>query len=118
MTNSSRDLITSRFSLDPEELCLSNKLISDLVDLLVLFLTVYADLGFGFATGCLIIIAEIIYRKLTRPGRLNSGCGTILLLLLLSAILIAVTAWNVDKYYAPVPEWEIVYADELRTSIY
>ena len=61
---------------------------------------------------------EIIYRKIRRPGRLNSGCGTILLLLLLSATLFAVTAWNVDKYYAPVPEWEIVYADDLRTSIY
>ena len=87
-------------------------------ELLHFCLIVYADLGFGFATGCLIIIAEIIYMRLTRPGRLNSGCGTILLLLLLSASLVAVTAWNVDKYYAPVPEWEIVYADDLRTSIY
>ena len=71
-------------------------------ELLYFCLIVYADLGFGFATGCLIIIVEIIYRKLTRPGRLNSGCGTILLLLTLSAILTAVTAWMVDEYDEPV----------------
>ena len=51
---------------------------------------------------CVIIIAEIIYAKLTR--KLQSGCGTILLLLILSAILTTVTIWMIAEYYDPVAE--------------
>ena len=63
------------------------------------FFSVYANLGFGLAAGCVIIIAEIIYAKLTMPGNLQSGCGTILLLLILSGSLAAVTSWMIIEYY-------------------
>ena len=83
--------------------------------LLHLIFIVYADLGFGFASGCLIIIAEIIYMRLTRPGRLKSGCGTILLLLTLSAILTAITAWMVDEYDEPVKVNHFIILEMIRT---
>ena len=66
-----------------------------------LFSSVYSNLGFGFAFGCVIIIAEIIYAKLTRPRSLQSGCCTSLLLLTLSAILTTVTSWMIAEYYDP-----------------
>ena len=65
------------------------------------FFSVYANLGFGLAAGCVIITAEIIYAKLTMPGNLQSGCGTILLLLIISAILTAVTLIVIQTYHYP-----------------
>ena len=62
---------------------------------------VYSNLGLGFASGCIIIIAEIIYAKLTMPRTLQSGCGTILLLLTSSVILTTVTSWMITEYYDP-----------------
>ena len=35
---------------------------------------------------------------------LKSGCGTILILLILSAILTTVTIWMIAEYYDPVAE--------------
>ena len=66
-----------------------------------LFFLVYSNLGLGFASGCIIIIVEIIYAKLTLARNLQSGCGTILLLLILSAILTTVTSWMINEYYDP-----------------
>ena len=62
---------------------------------------VYSNLGLGFASGCIIIIAEIIYAKMTMPRNLQTGCGTILLLLTLSAVLTTVTSWMITEYYDP-----------------
>ena len=62
----------------------------------------YSNLGLGFASGCIIIIAEIIYAKLTRPGRNDQGGGTILLLLILSAILTTVTVLMINAYHYPL----------------
>ena len=59
----------------------------------------FSNLGLGFASGCIIIIAEIIYAKLTRPGRNFQNGGTILLLLTLSAILTTVTVTMIIQYY-------------------
>ena len=59
----------------------------------------FSNLGLGFASGCIIIIAEIIYAKLTRPGRNFQNGGTILLLLTLSAILTTVTVMMIIQYY-------------------
>ena len=58
------------------------------------FLPVYTNLGLGFASGCLIIIAEIIYARLIIPKKCK-----ILLLLALSATLASVTGWMINKYY-------------------
>ena len=67
------------------------------------FCSVYSNLGLGFASGCIIIIAEIIYSKLTNPRRmLRSGCGTILLLLILSAILTTATVLMIKAYFYPL----------------
>ena len=66
------------------------------------FLSVYTNLGLGFASGCIIIIAEIIYARLTRPGRNLQGGGTILLLLTLSAILTTVTVLMIKAYHYPL----------------
>ena len=63
------------------------------------FFSVFSNLGLGFASGCIIIIAEIIYAKLTRPGRNFQNGGTILLLLTLSAILTTVTVTMIIQYY-------------------
>ena len=60
----------------------------------------YSNLGVGFAFGCIVIIAEIIYGK----AKLQSGCGTVLLLLILSATLTTVTIWMIAEYYDPVAE--------------
>ena len=62
-------------------------------DSLKYFCSVYSNLGLGFASGFLIIVAEIIFAKLTRPRFrfITTGCGAILLLLTLSAILTTVT---------------------------
>ena len=65
------------------------------------FFLVYSNLGLGFASGCIIIIVEIIYAKLTLARNLQSGCGTILLLLTLSAILTTVTVNMIRTYYHP-----------------
>ena len=73
-------------------------------DSLHLYCSVYSNLGFGFAIGCIVIIAEIIYGKLTMPRNLKSGCGTMLLLLILSATLTTVTIWTIAEYYDPVDE--------------
>ena len=62
----------------------------------------YSNLGLGFASGCIIIIAEIIYAKLTRPGRNLQGGGTILLLLTLSAFLTTVTVIMIKAYHYPL----------------
>ena len=70
-------------------------------DSLHFFFLVYSNLGLGFASGCIIIIAEIIYAKLTLARNLQSGCGTILLLLTLSVILTTVTSWMITEYYDP-----------------
>ena len=61
----------------------------------------YSNLGLGFAFGCVIIIAEIIYAKLTLARSLQSGYGTALLLLTLSAVLTTVTSWMIVEYYDP-----------------
>ena len=67
------------------------------------FSSVYSNLGFGFASGCIIIIAEIIYARLTRPGRnLQCRCGTSLFLLTLSAILTTVTVLMIQAYHYPL----------------
>ena len=75
-----------------------------MIDSLHLFCSVYSNLGFGFAFGCIIIIVELIYAKLTMPRNHKSGCGTILLLLILSATLTSVTIWMIAEYYDPVAE--------------
>ena len=76
-----------------------------MIDSLHLFCSVYSNLGFGFAFGCIIIIAEIINAMMTKPRSLiKSGCGTIILLLTLSAILTTVTSWMIAEYYDPVAE--------------
>jgi len=60
-------------------------------------------MGFGFASGGLMIIVEIIFAKLTR--RMSQGCCSlfckILILLTLSATLMAVTTWMIDSFYDP-----------------
>ena len=88
--------------------------------LITLNCSVYSNLGFGFASGCLIIIAEIIYAKLTRPRNLKSVYWTTLFLLTLSgiylfiylsilylfiylpAILTAGTVKMIQTYYDPI----------------
>ena len=65
------------------------------------FCPVYSNLGFGFAFGCLIIIGEIIYANLMIPRNFKSECGTIILLLTLSAILTTVTVTMIRTYYHP-----------------
>ena len=63
----------------------------------------YSNLGLGFASGCIVIIAEIIYARLTRQGRnLQCRCGTSLFLLTLSAILTAVTVLMIQAYHYPL----------------
>ena len=64
----------------------------------------YSNLGFGFAFGCIVIIAEIIYGKANMPRNPQSGCGTILLLLIFSAILTTVTIWMIAEYYTLVAQ--------------
>ena len=66
------------------------------------FFLVYSNLGLGFASGCIIIIAEIIYANLKRSRRSVQGGGTILLLLILSAILTTVTVLMIEAYYYPL----------------
>ena len=66
------------------------------------FFSVFSNLGLGFASGCIIIIAEIIYAKLTRPGRNFQNGGTILLLLILSAILTTATVLMIKAYFYPL----------------
>ena len=63
----------------------------------------YSVLGFGFAFGGLMIIVEIIFAKLTRRKSQRSGSSlfTILLLLTLSAALVAVTIKMIDTYFYP-----------------
>ena len=60
-------------------------------------------MGFGFASGGLMIIVEIIFAKLTR--RMCQGCCSlfckILILLTLSTTLVAVTTWMIDSFYDP-----------------
>ena len=58
----------------------------------------YAVPGFGFASGGLMIIAEIILIKLMRRNsqRFAAPFGTILLQLTLSSTLAAVTIWMID----------------------
>ena len=63
---------------------------------------VYTNLGFGFASGCIIVVAEIIYAKLTRPRNIKSRCCTILLLLFFSAILTTVTVTMIQAFYYPM----------------
>ena len=67
----------------------------------IYFFLVYSNLGLGFAFGCVIIIAEIVYAKLTLARSLQSGCGTALLLLTLSVVLTTVTSWMIAEYYDP-----------------
>ena len=66
---------------------------------------VYSVLGFGFASGGVMIIIEIIFAKLTKINNQRSGSslgiGTILLLLTLSATLAAVTIWMIYTFYDP-----------------
>ena len=66
---------------------------------------VYSVLGFGFASGGVMIIVEIIFSKLTKINNQRSGSslgiGTILLLLTLSATLAAVTIWMIYTFYDP-----------------
>ena len=64
----------------------------------------YSTLGLGFAFGCIVIIVEIIHAMMTMPRNLQSGCGTILLLLILSAILTTVTIWMIAEYYTLVAQ--------------
>ena len=64
----------------------------------------YSNLGVGFAFGCIVIIAEIIYGKANMPRNPHSGCGTILLLLIFSAILTTVTIWMIAEYYTLVAQ--------------
>ena len=61
--------------------------------MLFFFFTVYSVPGFGFASGGLMIIAEIILTKLMRRNsqRFAAPFGTILLLLTLSSTLAAIT---------------------------
>ena len=59
----------------------------------------YSNLGLGFASGFLIIITEIIYAKMTRSRNLQTGFGTILLLLTISAILAISTVTMIETYY-------------------
>ena len=54
----------------------------------------FSNLGLGFASGCLMIIVEIIYAKLIIPKKCK-----ILFLLILSATLASVTGWMINKYY-------------------
>ena len=62
---------------------------------------VYSVLGFGFASAGLMIILEIIFAKITRRNRQRTGSPlcTILLLLVLSASLTAVTIWMIGTFY-------------------
>ena len=65
---------------------------------------VYSVLGFGFASGGVMIIVEIIFSKLTKINNQRYGSlsiGTILLLLTLSATLAAVTIWMIYTFYDP-----------------
>ena len=62
----------------------------------------YSNLGVGFAFGCIVIIAEIIYGKANMPRNPQSGCGTILLLLIFSAILTTVTVTMIQAFYYPM----------------
>ena len=72
-------------------------------DSLKYFCLVYSNLGLGFASGCIIIIVEIIYVKLTRSRRnLQCRCGTILFLLTLSAILTTFTVLMIKAYHYPL----------------
>ena len=65
----------------------------------------YTNLGFGFAIGCIIIVAEIIYAKMTLSGRtLVFGWGTILLLLAMSAGLSVGTWTMIQTFYYPKTE--------------
>ena len=67
------------------------------------FCSVYSNLGLGFASGCFIIIAEIIFAKLKRSRRnLQCRCGTSLFLLTLSAILTTVTVLMIQAYHYPL----------------
>ena len=63
--------------------------------MLFFFFTVYSVPGFGFASGGLMIIAEIILTKLMRRNsqRFAAPFVTIMLLLILSSTLAAVTIW-------------------------
>ena len=62
---------------------------------------VYSNLGLGFASGCIIIVVEIIHAKLTkRLKKLKSA--TILVLLTLSAILTTVTVLMINAYHYPL----------------
>ena len=64
----------------------------------------YSNLGLGFASGCFIIITEIIYAKITRSRNLQTGYGTILLLLTISAILAISTVTMIETYYDPTEQ--------------
>ena len=66
------------------------------------FCSVYSNLGLGFASGCIIIIVEIIYAKLKRSSRNLQGGGIILLLMTLSAILTTVTVLMIKAYHYPL----------------
>ena len=61
----------------------------------------YSVLGFGFALGGVLIIAEIIVAKLMRSQRAGSSLCTILLLLTISSTLTAVTIKMIDRFYDP-----------------
>ena len=69
----------------------------------LLFYSVFSSLGFGYASGGLIIIAEIIYAKLTRSTsqKTGSSLAIVLLLLSLSATLVAVTILMINTFYDP-----------------
>ena len=71
--------------------------------MLFFFFTVYSVPGFGFASGGLMIIAEIILTKLMRRNsqRFAAPFGTILLLLILFSTLAAVTIFIIDTYNNP-----------------
>ena len=60
----------------------------------------YSVLGFGFAFGGVLIIAEIIVAKFMSQ-RAGSSLCTILLLLTISSTLTAVTIKMIDRFYDP-----------------
>ena len=71
-------------------------------------------LGFGFSSGGLIIIFEIIFAKLTRRNsqKTGSSLAIVLLLLSLSATLVAVTILMINTFYDPQYD-PCLFANEL-----
>ena len=65
-------------------------------------ISVFSELGFGFAFGGLMIIVEIIFSKWIKRSRGGSSLCTVLLLLALSSTLMAVTIWMIDTFYDPI----------------